>query len=109
MRKCRSRIRRPATERYPLAECYSITKEWNTPGVTLSDSVLIEGLAVETVVGVYDWELTPGSEFGYHEKQPDRNMHMRLYQFIRTCEELELKVCLGEQSMQYTLFKRMGN
>jgi len=35
---------------------YSITKEWKIPGAPLADSVLIEGLVVETVVGVYDWE-----------------------------------------------------
>jgi len=35
---------------------YSITKEWKNSGVPLADTVLIEGLVVETVVGVYDWE-----------------------------------------------------
>jgi dihydroneopterin aldolase len=35
---------------------YSITKEWKNPGAPLADTVLIEGLVVETVVGVYDWE-----------------------------------------------------
>ena len=32
---------------------------------------------------------------------------MRLLQFIQTCEDLGLKVILGEQSIEYFLFKRI--
>lgn len=37
---------------------YSINKERNASGVLLEDCVFIEGLEVETVIGVYDWERT---------------------------------------------------
>lgn len=48
---------RPVGLQYPLSVRYSIDRVWDCPpGASLADSVLIEGLVVETVVGVYDWE-----------------------------------------------------
>ena len=43
---------------YSIRSLYVIQSEvcGIVPGATLADSVLIEGLVVETVVGVYDWE-----------------------------------------------------
>lgn len=58
-------------------------------------------------VNVYPFMPTPGSEFGSQKKRPDNNGPMRLFQFIRACEDLDLKVVLGEQCIEYFLFKRI--
>jgi hypothetical protein len=58
------------------------------------------------VVNVYPFMATPASEFGSQKKQPAANTLMRLFQFIQTCEELGLQVCVGEQCAEYVLFKR---
>lgn len=59
VRKCQPRNHWPALfVHYPLVVRYSISKEFNALEFSLTDSVLIEGLEVETVVGVYDWERT---------------------------------------------------
>ena len=57
------------------------------------------------VVNVYPYMATPASEFGSQKKQPDTNAPMRLFQFIQRCEDLGLKVCVGEQCIEYFLFK----
>jgi hypothetical protein len=57
------------------------------------------------VVNVYPFMATPASEFSSQKKQLDKNAPMRLVQFIQMCEDLGLKVVLGEQSIEYCLFK----
>ncbi len=57
------------------------------------------------VVNVYPFIATPASEFGSQEKQLDKNVPLRLFRFIQTCEDLGLKVCVGEQCMEYFAFK----
>jgi hypothetical protein len=57
------------------------------------------------VVNVYPFMATPASEFGSQKKQPDTNAPMRLFQFIQWCKDLRLKVCVGEQCIEYCLFK----
>ena len=57
------------------------------------------------VVNVYPFMATPASEFGSQKKQPAPNAPMRLFQFIRRCEDLGLKVCVGEQCIEYFLFR----
>jgi len=59
------------------------------------------------VVNVYPFMATPASEFSSHKKHPDENTPMRLLRFIQTCEDLGLKVCVGEQCIEYFLFKRI--
>jgi hypothetical protein len=59
------------------------------------------------VVNVYPFMATPASEFSSQKKELDKNALMKLFKFIQTCEELGLKVILGEQSMEYFLFKRI--
>lgn len=61
------------------------------------------------VVNVYPFMATPASEFGSQEKQPLPNMPMRLFQFIQRCEDLGLKVCVGEQCAEFVLFKKVYN
>jgi len=57
------------------------------------------------VVNVYPFMATPASEFGSQKKQMDENAPIRLFRFIQTCEDLGLKVCVGEQCMEYFSFK----
>jgi hypothetical protein len=59
------------------------------------------------VVNVYPFMITPASEFSSQKKQPDKNTIIRLFRFIQTCKDLGLKVILGEQSIEYFLFKRI--
>lgn len=59
------------------------------------------------VVNVYPYMTTPASEFGSQRKEPDRDAPIRLFRLVRTCEDLGLKVILGEQSIEYFLFKRI--
>jgi len=57
------------------------------------------------VVNVYPFMVSPASEFGSQKKLPDKNTPMRLLRFIQTCEDLGLKVCVGEQCIEYILFR----
>jgi|GEM_PF-792923 len=57
------------------------------------------------VVNVYPFMATPASEFSSQKKQLDKNALMRLFRFIQMCEDLGLKVVLGEQCIEYFLFK----
>jgi radical SAM superfamily enzyme YgiQ (UPF0313 family) len=56
-------------------------------------------------VNVYPFMATPGSDFASQKKQLDKDAPLRLFKFIQTCEDLGLKVCGGEQTIEYTLFK----
>jgi hypothetical protein len=57
------------------------------------------------VVSVYPFMISPASEFSSQKKLPDKNTPMRLLRFIQTCEDLGLKVCVGEQCLEHFLFK----
>jgi hypothetical protein len=59
------------------------------------------------VVNVYPFMATPSSQFGSQKKRPDKMAPIRLFRFARTCEDLGLKVILGEQSIEYFLFNRI--
>jgi hypothetical protein len=50
---------------------------------------------------------TPASKFRGQKKRVGANVLLRLFQFIQACEDLGLKVILGEQSIEYLLFKRI--
>lgn len=58
-------------------------------------------------VNVYPFMATPASEFSSQKKQPDKTAAIRMFRFIQACEDLGLKVILGEQSIEYFLFKRI--
>ncbi len=58
-------------------------------------------------VNVYPFMSTPASEFNFRKKEPETNVRLGLFRFIQTCEDLELKVIFGEQSIEYFLFKRI--
>ncbi len=56
------------------------------------------------VVNIYPFKATPASEMASQEKHSDLNTLVRLFHFVHTCEDLGLKVCLGEQCAEYVLF-----
>jgi hypothetical protein len=60
------------------------------------------------VVNAYPFLPTPASDFSCREEQPHRDTTVRLFELISTCEGLGLKVCLGEQSIEYFLFNRLN-
>jgi hypothetical protein len=57
------------------------------------------------VVNVYPFMASPASEFSTQRKRPDKNTPMRLFQLIQWCDDQGLKVCVGEQCIEYFLFK----
>ncbi|MFH0822529.1 MAG: radical SAM protein [Pseudomonadota bacterium] len=59
------------------------------------------------VVNVYPFMATPHSDFGSQDERPSPDTVVRLMHFTMKCEDLGLKVCVGEQCAEYVLFKRM--
>ena len=59
------------------------------------------------VVNIYPFMPTPASDFNSREAQPHPDATMRLFELMATCEDIGLKVCLGEQSIEYFLFNRL--
>lgn len=57
------------------------------------------------IVNVYPFIATPSSEFGSQEKHVDEKALLKVFRFIQVCEELGLRVCLGEQCMEYLAFQ----
>lgn len=57
------------------------------------------------VVNVYPFMATPASEFSSRNKQAHKNTLMRLFRCIQACKDLGLKVIVGEQAIEYFLFK----
>ncbi len=59
------------------------------------------------VVNVYPFRATPASEFSSQKKQPANNALLKLVQLVQWCEDLGMKVCVGEQCIEYFLFHRV--
>jgi len=79
------------------------------PGEEIADfektvQFLVDHRRYLDVVNVYPFMTSPGSEFDNKQHAPDTPI--RLFQIIQTCEDLGLKVCVGEQSAEYVLFKK---
>ena len=68
---------------------------------------LVEHRPYLEVVNVYPFMITPASEFNSQKKQQDKDVHIKMFHLIQTCEELGPKVIFGEQSIEYFLFKRI--
>jgi hypothetical protein len=82
-----------------------------TPGERRADfektiQFLLDHRRYIDLVNVYPFMRTPASEFG-SQKRLDEKAPMRLFKFIQICKDLGLKVILGEQYMEYFLFKRI--
>jgi hypothetical protein len=59
------------------------------------------------VVNLYPLMLTPASDFFKWQKKSHRQMLIRLNTLIRICRDCGLTVCLGEQSAEYVLCKKV--
>ena len=57
------------------------------------------------IINLYPLMITPGSDFSHMKKEPNRNTLIRLNKMIRVCKDIGIKVCVGEQSAEYVLFK----
>lgn len=57
------------------------------------------------VVNAYPFLATPASELSSQKQQRNKDTPTRLLQLVQTCVDLGLKVCLGEQSIEYFLFR----
>jgi hypothetical protein len=61
------------------------------------------------VVNIYPFMASPASEFTSQKKRHSPDTSMRMFQIIQACGDLGLKVCVGEQCLEYILFKRVCN
>ncbi|MFH1116427.1 MAG: radical SAM protein [Pseudomonadota bacterium] len=59
------------------------------------------------VVNVYPFMPTPYAEFGTQNEMPSSETPIRLIHFTMKCEDLGLRVCVGEQCAEYVLFETM--
>ena len=58
-------------------------------------------------LNLYPFMATPASYFSLMKKEPDTHTSIRLNKLIRVCEDLGIKVCIGEQSAELVLFKKV--
>jgi hypothetical protein len=58
------------------------------------------------IINLYPLRLTPGSDFTVMGKNPNRQMESRLNEMIAEFVEAGLKVCVGEQSVEYVLIAK---
>ena len=59
------------------------------------------------IINLYPFRMTPASEYTLLKKESNKNTLNRLKKLIRVCEDTGIKVCIGEQSAEYVLFKRV--
>jgi radical SAM superfamily enzyme YgiQ (UPF0313 family) len=59
------------------------------------------------VINLYPFMLTPASDFFNLKKTSKNHAIKRLFKLIRICEESGITVCVGEQSAEYILFKKV--
>lgn len=56
------------------------------------------------MISIYPFLVAPSSEFAAQRKQAEADVELRVIQCLQACEDLGLKVCLGEQSIEYYSF-----
>jgi radical SAM superfamily enzyme YgiQ (UPF0313 family) len=59
------------------------------------------------IINLYPLRMTPASEYTLSKKESNRNTLNRLKKLIWVCEDTGIKVCIGEQSAEYVLFKKV--
>lgn len=59
------------------------------------------------IINLYPLRLTPASEYTLSKKESNKNTLNRLKKLIWVCEDTGIKVCIGEQSAEYALFKKV--
>lgn len=57
------------------------------------------------MINLYPLRLTPASDFSLAQEEPNTDTISRLKKLIRICVDSGIKVCVGEQSAEYVLFK----
>ncbi|MCJ7618442.1 MAG: radical SAM protein [Desulfobacterales bacterium] len=57
------------------------------------------------IINLYPLRVTPGSDFSLTKTEPNSNTPIRLNRMISLCRDIGIKVCVGEQSAEYVLFK----
>ncbi len=58
-----------------------------------------------SIINLYPLRMTPGSEYTLTKKESNTDTQRRLKKMIWVCEDAGIKVCIGEQSAEYVLFK----
>jgi len=58
-------------------------------------------------VNVYPLSMTPASNFAVEGAKPSNKVLLRLFELIRLCKEMDLKICVGEQSAEYIFGKKI--
>ena len=59
------------------------------------------------VINLYPLMITPGSDFSLTREESEPSALTRLHTLIRVCRDVGIKVCVGTQSAEYVLFKRV--
>ncbi len=59
------------------------------------------------IINLYPLRLTPGSDFSVLKTGSGSNTLIWLKTLVQICEDSGLKVCIGEQSAEYVLFKKV--
>jgi len=59
------------------------------------------------VINIYPFMPTPASDFFSLKEKPTHHAVTRLIELIKICEESGITVCVGEQSAEYVLFKKV--
>ena len=59
------------------------------------------------IINLYPLRMTPASEYTLSKRESNKNTLNRLKRLIQVCEDTGIKVCIGEQSAEYILFKRV--
>ncbi len=67
--------------------------------------IAIKVFAFQSLKSVY--HIPHGSDFSLTKKERNSNALIRLNTLIRVCKDIGIKVCVGTQSAEYALFKRV--
>ncbi len=59
------------------------------------------------IINLYPLRITPASDFALMRKESNSNTLTRLKKLIGICEDIGIKVCVGEQSAEYVLIKKV--
>lgn len=59
------------------------------------------------LINLYPLRMTPSSDFSLMKKESNSNTLIRLNKLISVCEDIGIKTCVGEQSAEYVLCKKV--
>ena len=83
-----------------------------TPGKTEDDfektvQFILDHKKLLDIINLYPLMITPGSDFSLTKKEANSNALIILNSLIRVFKDIGIKVCVGTQSAEYALFKRV--